>query len=234
MSEVIYRNDPLAPRTEAQRVFDADRAAAAASLVIEPVHPLTQELVGVHAAPIPAPYTVAATVAAEKSDARRAITAEEAADIIREEFEPAVLDPKNMHHVAFLTEVADALNADDNPANLEQIAELLDKAGIELADHEYPKMLYSRTLTSPEYESHIDLRNDRVGVVVQNEEEAGELGSGWTDDPTTLKPRKIAADPLTPKEDERGYFEPAPVPAAKQDPRASEHVRPAPTFTPSR
>ena len=231
MSNVEYRNDPLAPRTETQRVLDAQRAAAALAVPTiaapEPLHPATQELVQINSAPIPAPLTIAATVAADKADTRRAITATEAAAIIHDEFEPAVIAPANAHHVAFLTEVADVLDADPNPANLEQIAELLDKAGVELADHEYPKMLYSRGYAPAEFESHVDARNDRIGVVVANEDEAKELGSGWTDDPTTLKPRKVAADgKVAATAEDRGYFEPAPVPEKADKPAASDRVAP--------
>ena len=229
MSNVEFHNDPLHPRTETQRVLDANReaivTAVPTTILPEPLHPATQELVGIHAGQLPAPLVVAATIAAEKSDVRRAVTAEEAAAIIHDEFEPAVLEPKDVHHVAFLTAVADILDADPNPENLEQIAELLDKAGVELADHEYPKMLYSRGYAPADFESHVDHRNDRIGVVVANEEEAGKLGSGWTDDPTTLPPRKVPLAGVAPASaEERGYFEPAPT--AEKAEKPAERVAP--------
>jgi hypothetical protein len=212
------KGDPLKPRTEAERVFDADRAvqlnsrsgaqvgvgefgrypsqlASSTGLLTDRgtvLHPMTQQLVGVHAGPLPEPLALSATVAADKSDRRRIITAEEAANRIRDEFKPVEVEADQVRYTKFLTKVAHHLNADPNPANLKQIQDLLGKAEVELPDYDYPKMLYSRTLPDAGhgFETHIDNRLDHVGVIVNNKEDAGKLGSGWIEKPAELPARK--------------------------------------------
>ena len=240
------KGDPLKPRTESERVYDADRAvqlnsrsgaqvgvdefgrypsqlASSTGLLTDRgtvLHPMTQQLVGVHAGPLPKPLALSATVAADKSDRRRVITAEEAANRIRDEFKPVEVEADQVRYTKFLTKVAHHLNADPNPANLKQIQDLLGKAEVELPDYDYPKMLYSRTLPDAGhgFETHIDTRLDHVGVIVNNKEDAGKLGSGFIEKPSELPARK---------EGEVGNFEQAKKPPAT-DPSPVKPVVPAP------
>jgi hypothetical protein len=188
------KGDPLKPRTESERVYDADRAAQINyQHEYTPLpHPQSQNLVGVHSGDLPEPLALSATVPADKSDRRRSITSEEAADRIRGEFKPVEADVKDARYAKFLTKVAHHLNADPNPANLKQIQDLLGKAEVELPDYDYPKMLYSRTLPDSSYgfQTHIDTRGDHVGVIVNNKEDAGKLGSGFIEKPSELPARK--------------------------------------------
>lgn len=212
----ITSGDPFQMHTETQRVADAAYAAAQpAPLSVAPsgllVHPETGHLVGIEQAPAAQPLALAATVV-DATDRRRIITAEEAARRISGEFEPVALDPEKAHHGRFLSAVAGYLGAEPNPANLDQIAELLGKVEVQLPDHEYPKMMYSRTLPAPElgYESHLSLRHDHVGVIVNSEEDAKKLGSGWIENPADL-PKRDKGDV--------GQFEPAKV----EKPRDAGH-----------
>jgi hypothetical protein len=202
----VTSGDPFQMHTETQRVADAAYAAAQPTpLSVAPsgllVHPETGHLVGIEQAPATQPLALAATVA-DATDRRRVITAEEAANRIRGDFEPVALDPEKAHHGRFLSAVAGYLGAEPNPANLDQIAELLGKVEVQLPDHEYPKMLYSRTLPAAElgYESHVNLRHDHVGVIVNSEDDAKKLGSGWIENPADLPKRDKG---------EVGQFEPA-------------------------
>lgn len=212
----ITSGDPFQMHTETQRVADAAYAAQppaaspvnAAGLL---VHPETGHLVGIEQAPPAQPLALAATVA-DATDRRRIITAEEAANRIRGDFEPVALDPEKAHHGRFLAAVAGYLGAEPNPVNLDQIAELLGKIEVQLPDHEYPKMLYSRTLPAPElgYKSYLSLRHDHVGVIVNNEEDAKKLGPGWIENPADLPKRDKG---------EVGQFEPVKAEKSPEGPR---------------
>lgn len=210
----ISAGDPFRPHTEAQRVAEAVRdAQRPVAAPTTPggllVHHETGHLVGIEQAPPAQPLALAATVS-DATDRRRVITAEEAARRISGEFEPVAMDPEKAHHGRFLSAVAGYLGAEPNPANLDQIADLLGKIEVQLPDHEYPKMLYSRTLPPAEhgFESHLSLRHDHVGVIVNNDEDAQKLGSGWIENPADLPKRDKG---------EVGQFEPAKV----EKPRAT-------------
>lgn len=200
-ADPVASGDPFRPHTEAERIYEFERGIGPiesdpALLVKTPGgllrHPDTGHLVGIEQAPIPAPLAQGATIAADKSDQRRLIGAQEAANRIRDEFKPVVVEPKYLRHEKFLTAVAGHLGADPNPANLEQIAELLGKSEVTLPDHEYPKMLYGRMLPDAEhgFETHVNLRHDHVGVIARNEEDAKKLGGGWVENPADLPKRK--------------------------------------------
>lgn len=141
--------------------------------------PETNHLVGIEQKPHPA---------ANAPD----IGAQEAANRIRDTFVPRAMPPEYHHQLPFLVAVAGHLGADPNPRNLAAIAEALDEADIRFKEHEFPKMLYGRTLPDPArgLETHIDLRNDHVGTVVRSAEEAEALGSSWVENPADLPPRK--------------------------------------------
>jgi hypothetical protein len=236
----ISGGDPFHPHTETERVLEAERGDGPLQqnpptwienrAPILPAgglgllrHPDGGHLVGIEQAPIPAPLSHGATVAADKSDNRRLISTEEAAARIRDDFVPAVVDPKYARHHVFLASVAGHLGADPNPPNLQQIADLLGKAEVALPNHDYPKMLYGRTLPDAEhgFESHINLRHDHVGVVVRNEEDAKKLGGGWVENPADLPKRKP---------EEIGRFEEAPrhVPPKTSQAPASQENNPPP------
>lgn len=189
----VISGDPFRPRTEAQRVleeeYEASHVQERGGLLR---HPETGHLIGVESAPLPAPVGASATIASDKTDRRRNISVEEAAIIIRADFVPVSVDPEIVRQEEFLTSVAGYLNADPNPDNLKQISDLLGKADVELPDHEYPKMLYSRTIPDEEYgfETHTSVRHDHVGVIIHNEDDAKKLGSGWVENPAELPARK--------------------------------------------
>lgn len=205
--------DPFRPRTEAQRVIDAEIGET------DTLHPLAQTLVGVHSGPPPEPLASSATIPAH--EARRVIGPAEAANRIRDEFVPEVVDPVNVRHEKFLKAVARNLGADPSPNNLKQIVDLLGKSEVELPNHDYPKMVYGRTIPDAEYglETHVNLRQDYVGVVVKNEDDVKKLGSGWVEKPEDLEKRKP---------EDRGQYEDGP----KAEP-AKPPIVTAPTTPPA-
>jgi hypothetical protein len=147
MTDLPYRNDPLTNRSEAQRVADADAAfvlvgpqhtpsgAPAEGLL---THPETGHLVGIEQAPAAPSPMHQPGVRFGPTDRTRVITAEEAANRIRDKFVPAAMPPEYHHQTPFMIAVAGYLRADPNPANLEQIARLLDEAEVEFPDASYP------------------------------------------------------------------------------------------------
>jgi hypothetical protein len=191
---LVSTNDPLRPRTEAQRVLEVEELRTAFRPAEVPTvndglmrHLESGHLVGIEAAPLPGPLALSPTVDAEV--ARRHITAEEAARRIATKFDPVVIATDNVRHEGFLKSVAIALRADPNPANLEQIAKLLTEAKVYLPDHEYPKMLFSRSHPENGHPGTYDPRHDHVSAIVANEDEASALGSGWVDSIHDLPPR---------------------------------------------
>lgn len=178
------------------------------------IHPESGHLVGIEQAP-PRPNTGSG------------LTPEEAADQIRGKFVPEVTPPDLQHQSRFLTAVAAQLGVEPTHANLVGISKALEEEGVEFPSNEYPKMLYSRSLPDEKhnFETHIDLRNDHVGVLVNNEDEANELGTGWIDDPAKLPDRG--------KDDPRfGFEEPREVVGARTA-EPGDHLRPHIASTPA-
>jgi hypothetical protein len=143
-----------------------------------------------------------------------ALSAEEAANAIRGEFVAESMPPEYHHQAKFLTAVARHLGVEESPANLTGIAKALEAKGIAFPDLEYPKMLYGRTGPDPMlgFESHYDPRHDHIGVVVNNEDDAKKLGSGWVEDPSELPAREekpVAFDgPKTARADDKPAEDP--------------------------
>lgn len=119
------------------------------------------------------------------------MTPKEAADKLRPHFHLHAMPPDARHHVAFVEQIADELGIDKTPFNLHQVAEALDREGIEGDSLQYPMMLYSRrhhAVAGIEPSVYLP-RHDAVAVHVANEEQAKELGEGWIESLDHLPPR---------------------------------------------
>lgn len=121
-----------------------------------------------------------------------------AAEIIRPEVDRTIfhkIAPDEHRRIKFVHEVMVILDMEDNPTNFAHVEELLKKHDINPSGvHEWPKHYY-----------HTDGRD----VAVENEEEAKELGEGWSDNPDAQKEAKVkhleevAALPTATAEDRR-------------------------------
>jgi hypothetical protein len=136
------------------------------------------------------------------------MNAKEAADRIRPEFHLVSMPPEDRHHVKFVEDVATELGVDHTSFNLHQVADALDNAGIHEDGAEYPKMLFSREHHTEEgiSASVYDPRHDLTWALVDNEEQADKLGSGWVDNISDLPTRSDTAQRV----------EPAPIPEPVQ------------------
>ena len=119
------------------------------------------------------------------------MNAQEAAERLRPSFKLEAMPAEDRHHVKFVEDVATALGIEHSHFNLHQVADAVDRAGIEQDSNEYPKMLYSRQHHAVKAvgASMYDPRHDHVWTVVADEEQAAALPEGWVDDIAKLPPR---------------------------------------------
>jgi|SRR5581483_9711365 len=122
------------------------------------------------------------------------MTPKEAADKLRPDFHLELMPAEHRHHVKFVEAVATELGVEHNHFNLAQVAEAIDKAGIEADSNEYPKMLFSREHHQVDgiAPSVYHARLDAMWTHVASAEEAEKLGDGWVDDLSKLPARKPA------------------------------------------
>jgi hypothetical protein len=120
------------------------------------------------------------------------MTPKEAADKLRPDFKLELMPAEHRHHIKFVEHVATELGVEHTHFNLAQVADALDKAGLEADSTEYPKMLFSREHHKAEgvAASVYDKRHDAMWVHVASAEEAEKLGDGWVDDLGKLPARK--------------------------------------------